>query len=616
MRDRSVHVSSARLNTRRLSAARTGYSVALALSIFICGSKALQNAIAEGDTRTITMHHLHTGEDISITYKRDGRYDEAALEKLNWFLRDWRRGEQTRMDPHLIDLVWDVQREAGTKDAIEVVCGYRAPQTNAMLRRRSGGVARFSQHMLGHALDFYIPGIRLEQLREIGLRMQRGGVGFYPTSGSPFVHVDTGGVRMWPRMTHEELARVFPDGRTVHIPSDGKPLPGYALALVDIKNRGGMPSELSLDAARSAGVNVETTVASNDRLAVNPFAKLLGLARDDEDEDATPRSAVTAAPAALRVQPKPATVASVAPAPAATSAATDKKPAPAKIADVAVNKPAAESGKTKVVQVAALLSATPAPAASETADVASAAGSANQIIRTRGYWQGPPDGMAVATAPAARPARRDTSSKPDSNSEAAPATGAIGPFNNPRDGAAPPLTFAYAAQPEAYKPTPAVTSASPSGAAVTALRAAATSADPQIRAERALYTEQDAPAEGIAPSGTTIAMKRAPNQVASAILSARASSVVAITTGVRLENPWLRAVLAAPSVHRFLTTLALGVRDFRTLAALMVKPRSAVMMTFAADPYPGLEHERFSGPAVVFVSTISYPAARTAAVQQ
>jgi hypothetical protein len=357
-------------------------------------------------------------------------------------------------------------------------------------------------------------------------------------------------------------------------------------------------------------------VASNDRLAVNPFAKLLGLAPDDEDEDATPRSAVTAAPAALRVQPKPATVASVAPAPATTSAAMDKKPAPAKIADAAVNKPAAESGNPKVVQVAALLSAAPAPAASETADVASAAGSANQIIRTRGYWQGPPDGMAVATAPAARPARRDTSSKPDSNSEAAPATGAIGPFNNPRDGAAPPLTFAYAAQPEAYKPTPAVTSASPSGAAVTALRAAATSADPQIRAEQALYTEQDASAEKIAPSGTTIAMKRAPNQVASAILSTRASSVVAITTGVRLENPWLRAVLAAPSVHRFLTTLALGVRDFRTLAALMVKPRSAVMMTFAADPYPGLEHERFSGPAVVFVSTISYPAARTAAVQQ
>src|SRR6201997_352517 len=169
MRDWSVHVNNARLNTRRLSAARTGYSCGLALLIFILGSKALQNAVAEGDTRTITMHHLHTGEDITITYKRNGRYDEAALEKLNWFLRDWRKSEQTRMDPHLIDLVWDVQREANTGNPIQVVCGYRSPETNAMLRHRSAntGVARFSQHMLGHAMDFYIPGISLEKVREI-----------------------------------------------------------------------------------------------------------------------------------------------------------------------------------------------------------------------------------------------------------------------------------------------------------------------------------------------------------------------------------------------------------------------------------------------------------------
>src|SRR5215475_7178675 len=269
----------------------------LAALVITFGCASLQRAVAEGETRTLSMHHVHTDENITITYKRNGRYDEEALKKLNWFLRDWRREQEINMDPRLFDIIWEVTREVHSQKPVEVVCGYRSPQTNAMLRRRSGGVARFSQHMLGHALDFYIPGIRLEQLREIGLRMQRGGVGFYPTSGSPFVHMDTGGVRMWPRMTHDELARVFPDGRTVHIPSNGKPLPGYALALADIKKSGGIPSELSLGAARSAGVNVETVVASNDRPAVNPFTKLVGLARDDEDEDATPRSAV-AAPAA------------------------------------------------------------------------------------------------------------------------------------------------------------------------------------------------------------------------------------------------------------------------------------------------------------------------------
>jgi uncharacterized protein YcbK (DUF882 family) len=608
-----VHVSNARLNTRRLSAARTGYSCGLALLIFILGSKALQNADAEGDTRSIAMHHLHTGEDITITYKRNGRYDEAALEKLNWFLRDWRRGEQTRMDPHLIDLVWDVQREANANEPIQVVCGYRAPQTNAMLRRRSGGVARFSQHMLGHALDFYIAGVSLEHLREIGLRLQRGGVGFYPTSGSPFVHMDTGGVRMWPRMTHEELARVFPDGRTVHIPSDGKPLPGYAVALADIRKRGGMPSEISLDAARSAGVNVETTLASNGRAPVNPFAKLLGLARDDEEDEAAPATTAAVASAATPAPARPAASVRIASAPPAI----EKKMEPSS-ADAGADKLASNTAKPKLVQVAALLPPAPFSTASEPADRTNAA-TPNDIIRVRGYWQGPPDGVAVA--PSARPQVRDASAKPNNaksaattaaNSATKTATAAIGgPFRDPRDDAAPGVTLAYAEQPPAHPPT----AASPTVTGMTALRAVAISAEPQVRGDQALHPEEPDVGAPVVPNGTTIAVKRVASQIASTILSASASSVIAIKAGVRLENPWLRAVLVAPSVHRFLTTLALGAHDFRTLAALMVKPRSSVMMTFATDPNPGLDHEHFSGPAVVFVSTVSYPTTRTAILQ-
>ena len=596
-----MHVNNGQLSTRRLSAARTGYSCGLALIIFIFGCKALQNAVAEGDTRSITMHHLHTDEDITITYKRNGRYDEAALEKLNWFLRDWRRGEQTRMDPHLIDLVWEVQREADAKEPIQVVCGYRAPQTNAMLRRRSGGVARFSQHMLGHALDFYISGVSLEHLREIGLRLQRGGVGFYPTSGSPFVHMDTGGVRMWPRMSHEELVRVFPDGRTVHIPSDGKPLPGYAVALAEIRKRDGMPSELSLDAARSAGVNVETALASNGRAPVNPFAKLLGLARDDEEDEAAPAATATVASAATPVQAKPAASVRIASAPPAI----EKKTEPSS-ADAGPDKLAGDTAKPKLVQVAALLPPAPSSVASEPADRTKAA-TPNDVIRVRGYWQGPPDGMAVA--PSARPPVRDASTKP---SNAKTATAAIGgPFRDPRDDAAPGVTLAYAEQPPAHPPT----AASPTATGITALRAVAISAEPQVRGEQALHPEEPDVGAPVVPNGTTIAVKRVASQIASTILSASASSVIAIKAGVRLENPWLRAVLVAPSVHRFLTTLALGARDFRTLAALMVKPRSSVMMTFATDPNPGLDHEHFSGPAVVFVSTVSYPTTRTAILQ-
>jgi len=590
-----VHVNNARLNTRRLFAARSGYSCGLALLIFILGSKALQNAVAEGDTRSITMHHLHTGEDITITYKRNGRYDEAALEKLNWFLRDWRRGEQTRMDPHLVDLVWEVQREADAKEPIQVVCGYRAPQTNAMLRRRSGGVARFSQHMLGHALDFYIAGVSLEHVREIGLRLQRGGVGFYPTSGSPFVHMDTGGVRMWPRMSHEELVRVFPDGRTVHIPSDGKPLPGYAVALAEIRKQGGMPSELSLDAARSGGVNVETVLASNERAPVNPFAKLLGLARDDEEDEAAPAATATAASAATPMPAKSAVSARA----VSAQGAVEKKTEPSS-ADAGADKLASDTAKPKLVQVAALLPPAPSSTASEPADRTNPA-TANDVIRLRGYWQGPPDGMALA------PSARDASAKPNNVKAASAAIG--GPFRDLRDDAAPrAATLAYAEQPPARPPETTSTAVTE----ITVLRASAIAAEPQVRGLQTLHPEEpDADAQA-APNGTTIAMKRVANQIASTILSASASSVIALKTGGPLQNPWMRAVLVAPSVHQFLTTLALGALDFRTLAALMVKPRSSVMMTFAADPNPGLDHEHFSGPAVVFVSTVSYPTTRTA----
>ena len=183
----------------------------------------------------LSFHHTHTQENLTVTFKREGRYDEAALKKINWFLRDWRNDEPTKMDPHLFDLVWEVQHEFGGHKTIHIISAYRAPRTNAMLRRRSRGVAKFSQHMVGRAMDFFIPGVKLADLRVAGLRLQRGGVGFYPTSGSPFVHMDTGSVRHWPRMTREQLVRVFPNGRTVHVPTDGRPLLRLQVALAELQ---------------------------------------------------------------------------------------------------------------------------------------------------------------------------------------------------------------------------------------------------------------------------------------------------------------------------------------------------------------------------------------------
>lgn len=198
---------------------------------------------ARAETRSLKLYYVHTGEKAEIVFKRDGRYDQAGLKRLNVFLRDWRRNEPTNMDPRLFDLIWTVYRASGSREYINVVSAYRSPATNNMLRTRSpnSGVAKNSQHTLGHAMDFYLPDVNLAKLRAIGLKQQVGGVGYYPTSGSPFVHMDVGNVRHWPRMNRNELMALFPDGKTMYIPSDGKPLPGYEQAKADWLARRGAP---------------------------------------------------------------------------------------------------------------------------------------------------------------------------------------------------------------------------------------------------------------------------------------------------------------------------------------------------------------------------------------
>jgi uncharacterized protein YcbK (DUF882 family) len=181
-------------------------------------------ATAAGGDRTLYMRHTHTGEVGRFTFKRNGQYDAKVLRELNVFLADWRTKEPTKMDPALFDLLWSVYQDVGAKEPIHIVSSYRSPKTNAQLAARSSAVADNSLHMQGKAIDFFIPGIQIAILREAVMRHQVGGIGYYPTSGSPFVHADTGNVRAWPRMTRAQLKKVFPDGRTLHLPTDGRPL--------------------------------------------------------------------------------------------------------------------------------------------------------------------------------------------------------------------------------------------------------------------------------------------------------------------------------------------------------------------------------------------------------
>jgi uncharacterized protein YcbK (DUF882 family) len=197
----------------------------LAASVFLWSSPAVS------EERTLRLYNTNTKEFATIVFRRDREYVPSGLARLNFFLRDWRRGAMTKMDPALFDLLWQLYKETGSRAFIHINSAYRSAETNAALRQRSSGVAEQSQHIHGRAIDFFIPDVPLVELRARALRLQQGGVGYYPKSGLPFVHIDTANARHWPRMTPTQLASVFPRGNTVHVASDGNPLPFYELAL-------------------------------------------------------------------------------------------------------------------------------------------------------------------------------------------------------------------------------------------------------------------------------------------------------------------------------------------------------------------------------------------------
>ena len=122
-----VTVKAAHTNLLSLRSIRASYCCSIAALLVLLGCESLQTAAADGETRTISFHHIHTGEDLTVTYKVNGRYDEAALHKINHLMRDWRESDSVKMDPHLIDLLWEVHREVRAAVAEVIERGGPAP---------------------------------------------------------------------------------------------------------------------------------------------------------------------------------------------------------------------------------------------------------------------------------------------------------------------------------------------------------------------------------------------------------------------------------------------------------------------------------------------------------
>lgn len=145
--------------------------------------------------RRLVLHNTHTRESLAVDYCRDGRYCEDALGAVNQVLRDHRNGAVHTIDPGLLDVLHDVAARLDRDPEFEVISGYRSPESNAAMHARSGGVAAHSLHMEGRAIDVRLVGCDVSRLRDAGLGLGRGGVGFYPSL--QFVHLDTGRIRRW-----------------------------------------------------------------------------------------------------------------------------------------------------------------------------------------------------------------------------------------------------------------------------------------------------------------------------------------------------------------------------------------------------------------------------------
>lgn len=145
--------------------------------------------------KKLSLYNTHTQESLSVYYFKNGRYDQQAIERINFILRDHRTGDVRTIDRALLDMLHTVACKIDEKRPFHIISGYRSPKTNAMLHKLSSGVASKSLHLIGKAIDIRIPDYNTLSLRNLCIKLNRGGVGYY--SKSNFVHIDTGRVRTW-----------------------------------------------------------------------------------------------------------------------------------------------------------------------------------------------------------------------------------------------------------------------------------------------------------------------------------------------------------------------------------------------------------------------------------
>ncbi len=152
---------------------------------------------ATDEKKILKLYNVHLQKKFYAPFFEKNYYKLSGLFEVNKAFIDYRAKEMTRIDVKLINLLYEIQQQLGSDHQFNIVSGYRSKQTNEALRKTHEGVAKNSFHIKGKAVDIYVPNVPLRKLKDIALGMQKGGVGYYPSSH--FVHVDVGPVRSWRR---------------------------------------------------------------------------------------------------------------------------------------------------------------------------------------------------------------------------------------------------------------------------------------------------------------------------------------------------------------------------------------------------------------------------------
>ncbi|MFZ6688806.1 YcbK family protein [Undibacterium sp. SXout11W] len=152
--------------------------------------------------RTIDLIRPASNERSKLLYWKDGEIIDSAYQELCHILRDVNGKQSAAIDPKLFETLWATQAYVarfGMTKPLEILSGYRTPDSNRRLIEQGVPAARKSLHMDGKAADIRIPHLHEEVLGSLITSFREGGVGFYyrASANGGWIHTDTGLQRSW-----------------------------------------------------------------------------------------------------------------------------------------------------------------------------------------------------------------------------------------------------------------------------------------------------------------------------------------------------------------------------------------------------------------------------------